>query len=128
MKREVQGGAPFTAGAVELYTALLAAGETEISRKILKSTMQAAASVERLKRCDDCLLEQPRNLERRHCEELLKRSLFWICQVPDSVARAHGSQVFREALRLLLWLREEPESSERKVDSDSRLPFTATAW
>jgi hypothetical protein len=110
MKREVGGEAPFTAGAVELYTALLAAGETEISRRILKSTMQAAAAVARLEQWDDCLPEHSARVERRHCEELLRRSLFWICQVPDGVARAHGSRVFREALRLLLRLREEQES------------------
>jgi hypothetical protein len=101
-----QGKSSFGAGALELYTALLAAGETEISRNLLKSTMNAAASVARLEECDGCYLEAGRSGERQLCEELLKKSLFWICQVPDAVAQEHGGEVFREALRLLLWVRQ----------------------
>lgn len=101
----------FGAGALELYTALLAAGETEISRNLLKSTMNAAASVARLEECAGCYLGSGRSGERQLCEELLKKSLFWICQVPDAVAQEHGGEVFREALRLLLWVRQ-PTTTE----------------
>lgn len=106
MKSLNRGEAFFAARAVELYTALLAAGETEISRRILETTMNAAAAVARLARIESSGLEQSRSAERRLCEELLKKSLFWICQVPDTVARSHGGELFRETLRLLLWLRD----------------------
>ncbi|MFP4301934.1 MAG: hypothetical protein ACLFPW_08200 [Spirochaetaceae bacterium] len=101
-----KSGSSFSAGALELYTALLTAGETEISRNLIEATMTAAASVARLERCGSCGVGTGRSEERRLCEELLKKSLFWICQVPDVVAQEHGGEVFREALRLLLWVRQ----------------------
>lgn len=105
MQERIPAERHFSTRAIRLYTALLAAGETEISGNLLKATMRAAASVARLSRGDGCLLEATHAEERDLCEELLKKSLFWICQVPDSVAQVHGGEIFRETLRLLLWVR-----------------------
>lgn len=89
---------PFAEGAIKLYTALLAAGELDISRRLLENTMNACAAYCRLERGTAENLEEERIL----CDELLKKSLFWICQVPDDIAREHGGRAFREGLRLLL--------------------------
>ena len=89
---------PFAEGAIKLYTALLAAGEQDISRRLLETTMNACAAYCRFERKSAENLEEERVL----CNELLKKSLFWICQVPDNLAREHGGQAFREGLGLLL--------------------------
>ena len=131
----------FAEASLRLYTALLAHGETEISRNLLRSTMEAAAAVNRTlsdgarapkglpvdsryglpadgsfasatgdAAClvregngDRFVLEGPGNYET--CEELLKRSLFWICQVPDEIAQRHGGPAFKTGLALLLEVR-----------------------
>lgn len=118
MRTERNRVSAFSAGALELYTALLAAGETEISGNLLKATMTAAASVARLEQRDHPYLGTGRRTEeRRLCEDLLKKSLFWICQVPDVVAQEHGGELFREALRLLLWVRQSAPAEGEAVES-----------
>lgn len=110
--RFVTRGELFARRAVKLYTALLAAGETEISRHLLESTMAAAAAVARLEggaghRSASKAHGEPKGREgESRTEALLGRSLFWICQVPDGIAAEHGGPLFREGLRLLLEARE----------------------
>lgn len=88
----------FARAVVRLYAALLGAGETEISGKLLESSMDAAAAVAGLS---------------DQGEELLGRSLFWICQVPDPIACDYGGEAFRLGLRLLLELRKGAEEDKR---------------
>lgn len=110
----------FASQAVKLYTALLAVGETEVSRELLKATMNAAAMMGRLYPRRTATVAEPAapwgetgaatasgvsGEEAAICEALLKKSLFWICQVRDDIAQEHGGELFRHALRLLMEIR-----------------------
>ena len=121
MNNPTDRASAFARGAINLYTALLAAGETEISRRLLEATMIAAAAVARVSRYIDYHSAYLPPDEGVLCDELLRKSLFWICQAPDSVAQEHGGFAFREALRLLLWLEEATAVRNVSADPGERL-------